>query len=133
MKEELMSIEKNNTWSLVNLPQGNKVIGVKWIFRSKFDENGNLDKYKAKLVAKGYSQQFGIDYQEVFAPVARIETVRTIVAQDVQLEWRIHQLDVKSAFLRGDILEEIYVEQSQGFVVKGSEDKVYKLQRPFTV
>ncbi|CAM8944651.1 unnamed protein product [Rhodiola kirilowii] len=133
MKEELMSIEKNNTWSLVNLPQGNKVIGVKWIFRSKFDENGNLDKYKAKLVAKGYSQQFGIDYQEVFAPVARIETVRTIVAQDVQLEWRIHQLDVKSAFLHGDLLEEIYVEQSQGFVVKGSEDKVYKLQRPFMV
>lgn len=111
MNSEINSIEKNQTWKLTDLPPGAKKIVVKWIFKTKFNELGEVDKYKAHLVAKGYSQQHGVDYTKVFAPVARMDTVRLIIALAAQRSWKIFQLDVKSAFLHGELNEDVYVEQ----------------------
>lgn len=126
---EIKSIEKNQTWELSDLPTGAKTIGVKWIFKTKLNEKGEVNKYKARLVAKGYSQQHGIDFTEVFAPVARMDTVRMIVALAACRGWDIFQLDVKSAFLHGELKEDVYVHQPQGYVKKGKEHKVYKLHK----
>ncbi|CAI9787682.1 unnamed protein product [Fraxinus pennsylvanica] len=104
-------------------------VGVKWIYKTKYNEHGELEKHKARLVAKGYTQKHGIDYTEVYAPVARMETVRMVVALAAQRNWKIFQLDVKSTFLHGELDEDIYVEQPKGYEVKGSEDKVYKLHK----
>jgi hypothetical protein len=129
MDSEIKSIEKNQTWELLDLPTGAKIIGVKWIFKTKLNEKGEVDKYKARLVAKGYSQQHGIDFTEVFAPVARMDTVRMIVALAACRGWDIFQLDVKSAFLHGELREDVYVHQPEGYVKKGKENKVYKLHK----
>ena len=102
---------------------------MKWIYKTKFNENGEVDKYKARLVAKGYTQQHGVDYTEVFAPVARMETIRLVVALAAQRKWTIYQLDVKSAFLHGELNEEVFVEQPCGYVQKGHEQKVNKLKK----
>lgn len=99
MNLELASIEKNKTWTLVNLPKRRRVIGLKWVFKLKRDPNGKILKHKARIMAKGYSQKHGIDHEEVFAPVARIETVRGILALARSGNWRVHHLDVKAAFL----------------------------------
>ncbi|KAL0313353.1 UNVERIFIED_CONTAM: Retrovirus-related Pol polyprotein from transposon TNT 1-94 [Sesamum radiatum] len=129
MDNEIKSIEKNKTWTLTELPVGTKKIGVKWVYKTKYNENGKIDKYKARLVAKGYSQQHGIDYTEVFAPVARMDTVRMIIALAAQKDWKIFQLDVKSAFLHGELREDVYVEQPRGYEKKESEHLVYKLHK----
>ena len=105
MNEEMNSIVKNDTWELVPLPKGHKPIGVKWVYKKKMNSQGEIEKYKARLVAKGYSQKAGIDYEEVFAPVARMETIRLIVSMAAQQKWSIYQMDVKSAFLNGVIEE----------------------------
>lgn len=119
----------NHTWKLVELPEGKQAVGLKWIFKSKYDADGVLLKRKARLVAKGYSQREGVDFDEVFAPVARMETIRILLALGAHKGWPIYQLDVKSAFLNGDLQEEVYVSQPQGFVVQGEEMKVYKLSK----
>jgi len=124
MDSEINSIEKNQTWELMDLPVGNRTIGVKWIYKTKLNELDEVDKYKARLVAKGYSQQYGIDFSEVFAPVARMDTVRLIIALAACKGWDIFQLDVKSAFLHGELSEDVYVEQPKGYVRKGKEHKV---------
>ncbi|GAA0171472.1 transmembrane signal receptor [Lithospermum erythrorhizon] len=129
MKAEMTAIEKNNTWFLTELPQHAKKVGVKWIFKTKRDEAGKITKHKARLVAKGYSQKAGVDYSEVFAPVARMDTIRMMINIAAQKKWKIHQLDVKSAFLQGEISENVYVDQPQGYEIKGKEHKVYKLQK----
>ncbi|GKE40344.1 ribonuclease H-like domain, reverse transcriptase, RNA-dependent DNA polymerase [Tanacetum coccineum] len=108
MEIELDSINKNNTWTLTTLPTNQKAIGLKWVFKTKRDAKGNIIKYKARLVAKGYVQEQGIDFDEVFAPVARIETVRLILALAAYHGWQVHHLDVKSTFLHGDLKEEVY-------------------------
>jgi hypothetical protein len=129
MMAEIESIEKNKTWELTVLPQGVNPIGVKWVFKTKLNENGEVDKYKARLVAKGYAQQYGVDYIEVFAPVARLDTIRLILALAAQNSWSVFQLDVKSAFLHGDLSEEVFVQQPLGYEKKGEEGKVYKLRK----
>ena len=129
MAAEIESIEKNKTWELTSLPEGVKPIGVKWVFKTKLNENGEVNKYKARLVAKGYAQQYGVNYTEVFAIVARLDTIRLILALAAHNNWDIFQLDVKSAFLHGELSEEIYVQQPLGFEKKGEEDKVYKLRK----
>jgi hypothetical protein len=101
MNKEIEAIKSNKTWVLTTLPEGVKSIGVKWIFKTKLNENGEIDKCKARLVEKGYAQQYGIDYAEVYAPVARLDTIRLIIALAAQEGWSIFQLDVKSAFLHG--------------------------------
>lgn len=128
-QDEIESIVKNNTWSLVHLPPKCKAIGLKWVFKVKKNSDGTINKYKARLVAKGYVQKHGVDYDEVFAPVARIETVRLIIGIAASRGWELHHLDVKTAFLHGELKEEVYVSQPEGFIVKGSETKVYKLRK----
>ncbi|KAM1007578.1 hypothetical protein ACFX2A_004219 [Malus domestica] len=128
MQQEIEAIEKNDTWELTDLPPGGKTIGVKWVFKTKMDENGEVDKYKARLVTKGYSQQYGVDFSKVFAPVARMDTIRMVISLAAQKGWEIYQLDVKSAFMHGAIDEEVFVEQPQGYEQKESESKVYRLK-----
>lgn len=128
-KDEIISIEKNNTWILVDLPEGVKPIGLKWVFKIKRNADGSIIKYKARIVAKGYVQRYWIDYDEVFAPVARMETVRLVIALAASSGWEIHHLDVKTAFLHGELKEEVFVSQPEGFEVAGQEGKVYKLRK----
>jgi Reverse transcriptase (RNA-dependent DNA polymerase) len=109
--------------------KGKRVIGLKWVYKLKKDSKGNVVKHKARLVAKGYVQQQGIDFEEVFAPVARIETIRLIIVLAVQRGWLLHHMDVKLAFLNGELLEEVYVTQPPGFKERGSEHKVLRLHK----
>ncbi|KAJ0491190.1 putative RNA-directed DNA polymerase [Helianthus annuus] len=129
MQTELDSIIKNKTWTLVDLPSNHKAIGLKWVFKLKKDANGSVTKHKARLVAKGYVQQKGVDFDDVFAPVARLETIRLLLALAAKGNWLVHHLDVKSAFLNGELKEEVYVTQPSGFEVKGKEDMVYRLHK----
>lgn len=129
MNNEIQSIEKNNTWSLINLSKGAWKVGVKWIYKTKRDENGEVVKHKTRLVAKGYSQREGVDYTEVYAPVERLDTVRTIIALAASRRWNVYQLDVKSAFLHGNLKENVYVEQPKGYQQKGKEHTVYQLHK----
>ncbi|KAF8719973.1 hypothetical protein HU200_024743 [Digitaria exilis] len=113
----------------MSLPAGHRPIGLKWVYKVKKNAAGEVVKHKARLVAKGYVQQPGVDYDEAFAPVARIESVRLLLALAAQEGWEVHHMDVKSAFLNGDLLEEVYVKQPDGFVVKGQEEKVLRLDK----
>ena len=128
-EDEIESITKLDSWTLVELPPGAKAIGLKWIFKIKRNSDGRINKYKSRLVAKGYVQRYGVDYEEVFAPVARIETIRLLINLAATNGWEIHHLDVKTAFLHGELKETVYVTQPEGFEVKGSEHKVYKLKK----
>jgi hypothetical protein len=109
MLDKLGSIRENKTWSLVDLPRGHKAIGLKWVFKLKHDEHGEVVKHKAQLVAKGYVQRQGIDFDEVYAPVVRMESVRIMLILATHLNWSVHHIDVKSSFLNGDLGEEVYV------------------------
>ncbi|CAA7048460.1 unnamed protein product [Microthlaspi erraticum] len=110
--------------------EGAKVIGVKWVYKTKLNERGEVDKYKARLVAKGFHQTHGIDFHEVFALVARWDTIRLILALAAQKGWNVYQLVVKSAFLHGKLNEDVYVEQPKGFELRGEDSqKVYKLKK----
>jgi hypothetical protein len=129
MTAEMESIQSNQTWELVTLPAGHRAIGLKWVFKVKKDPEGNIIKHKARLVAKGYAQREGVDFEEVFAPVARIETVRVLIALAAKNGWKVHHMDVKSAFLNGDLEEEVYVQQPSGFVVENGSGKVLKLRK----
>ncbi|GKG10616.1 putative ribonuclease H-like domain-containing protein, partial [Tanacetum coccineum] len=116
MQEELLQFQLQKVWILVDLPYGKKVIGTKWVFRNKRDERGIVVKNKARLVAQGFRQEEGIDYDEVFAPVARIEAIRLFLDFASYMGFTVYQMDVKSAFLYGTIEEEVYVHQPPGFV-----------------
>ncbi|KAI5328240.1 hypothetical protein L3X38_027637 [Prunus dulcis] len=129
MTEEISIIEKNSTWELVDRPSSKPIVGVKWIYKTKLNLDGSIQKHKARLVAKGYTQKPGIDCNETFAPVARLDTIRTLIPLAAQKGWKLCQLDVKSAFLNGILEEEVYVDQPEGFVIKGAEDKVYRLRK----
>jgi hypothetical protein len=129
MEDEIKVIEKNRTWKLVDRPQDKEIIGVKWSYKVKYNVDGSVQRNKARLVAKGYSLQPGVDFHETFAPVARLDTVRALISLAAQKGWLLYQLDVKSAFLNGELKEEVYVEQPQGFVIQGEEEKVYKLRK----
>ncbi|KAF0905494.1 hypothetical protein E2562_004459 [Oryza meyeriana var. granulata] len=123
------SWSSNQTWRLVPLPPGHRPIGLKWVYKVKKNAAGEVIKHKARLVAKGYVQQPGVDFDEVFAPVARIESVRLLLALAAQEGWSVHHMDVKSAFLNGELIEEVYVRQPPGFTVAGHEDKVLRLDK----
>ncbi|CAH9068398.1 unnamed protein product [Cuscuta epithymum] len=127
IQNEIESIQKNKTWILTELPKGCKPIGCKWIFKKKFNPDGSIDKYKARLVAKGFSQKQDVDYFDTFAPVTRISSIRTLIALASIHKLLIHQMDVKTAFLNGELEEEIYMMQPEGHVVSGQEHKVCKL------
>ncbi|GJU41327.1 putative RNA-directed DNA polymerase [Tanacetum coccineum] len=127
MQEELLQFKLQEVWVLCDLPDGKRVIGTKWVFRNKRDERGTIIKNKARLVAQGYRQEEGVDYDEVFAPVARIEAIRLFLAFASFMGFTVYQMDVKSAFLYGNITEEVYVKQPPGFEDPSHPNKVYRV------
>ncbi|KAK0577509.1 hypothetical protein LWI29_034213 [Acer saccharum] len=129
MQEELNQFERNEVWTLVPRPKTTNVIGTKWIFRNKSDEDGNIVRNKARLVAQGYSQIEGIDFEETFAPVARLESIRLLLSISCVHKFKLHQMDVKSAFLNGFLQEEVFIEQPKGFVDAHHPNHVYRLKK----
>ena len=116
MHDELLQFQRNDVWTLVPKLEGEHIIGTKWIFRNKTDEEGNVIRNKARLVAHGYSQMEGVDYDEIFVPVACIESIRILLALACQLKFKLYQMDVKTAFLNRLLKEDVYVAQPKGFI-----------------
>ncbi|GAU51065.1 hypothetical protein TSUD_411780 [Trifolium subterraneum] len=129
MQEELNQFERSEVWDLVPRPKGLNVIGTKWVYKNKSDENGTITRNKARLVAQGYTQVEGLDFDETFALVARLESIRLLLGVACILKFKLFQMDVKSAFLNGYLNEEVYVEQPKGFVNPDLPDHVYKLKK----
>ncbi|MCO5566984.1 hypothetical protein L7F22_020667 [Adiantum nelumboides] len=129
MQSEYDALIENVTWTLCDLPPGKKAIGTKWVYKLERKPDGEIDRYKDQLVAKGYAQQKGIDYEETFAPTCRMTTVRFLCALAAYFGWDVHQSDIVTTFLNGDIFEEVYVTQPCNFVKKGQEDKLCKCHK----
>jgi hypothetical protein len=126
MREEMKAIEDNDTWEITSLPTDHRAIGLKWVYKVKSNEAGDIMRHKVCLVAKGYVQCADIDFDEVFAPVACLESVHMMVALEAHEGWEVHQMDVKSVFLNDAIKEEVYVQQPHGFIIPGSESNVLR-------
>ena len=124
INDEVESILQNHTWELVDLPPSSKPLGYKWIFKKKMKAYGPIDKYKARLIIKGYNKKEGLDYFDTYSPVTRMSSIRMLIAIAAIHNLEIHQMDVKTAFLNGDLDEEIYMEQLEGFIVPSQEKKV---------
>jgi hypothetical protein len=129
MKEEYKSIIKNDVWEIVPIPKGKDVVSSKWLFKIKHAADGSIEKYKARFVARGFSQKEGIDYEETFAHVAGYTSIRTIIALAAKMKWKLYQMDMKTTFLNGIIEEEVYIEQPQGFEVEDKKSHVYRLKK----
>ena len=125
INDEMDSLMSNGTWVLVDLPPSSKPIGCKWVFRRKYNTDGSLQTFKARLVTKGFRQK-GVDYFDTYAPVARITSIRVLFALASIHDLYIHQMDVKTTFLNGDLDKEVYMEQPEGFVLPGNKKKVCK-------
>jgi len=128
MNEEIASLQANGTWVLVEEPQGVKPIPVRWIFKKKLDAQGDIERYKARLVAKGFMQREGVDFNEVFAPVSKHTTLRTLLGMVASQDLELHQLDIKTAFLNGELEETIYMQQPRGYE-EGSTNTVCLLKK----
>ncbi|KAJ0797294.1 putative RNA-directed DNA polymerase [Helianthus annuus] len=129
MQDEMNSLYENNTFELVKLPKGKRALKNKWVYKVKTEEHTSRPRYKARLVVKGFSQRKGIDFDEIFSPVVKMSSIRVILGLAASLDLEVEQMDVKTAFLHGDLDKEIYMEQPEGFQVKGKEDYVCKLQK----
>ncbi|KAI9186544.1 hypothetical protein LWI28_018382 [Acer negundo] len=129
MQEELNQFKRNEVWTLVSRPKTTNVIGTKWIYRNKFDEDGNIVRNKARLAAQGYSQIEGIDFEETFALVARLESIRLLFFISYMHKFKLYQRDVKSAFLNSFLEKEVFVEQPKGFVDAHHPNHVYCLKK----
>ena len=129
MESEINLLNTNEVWDLAELPCGRKAIGSKWVFKRKYDSGGNMKQHKVRLVAQGFLQKHGVDYDETFCPVVRFESVRTVIALAAKHDLKLHQLDITTAFLNGELNEDIYMKQLEGFEVKGKEHFVCKLNR----
>jgi Reverse transcriptase (RNA-dependent DNA polymerase) len=129
MFEEMRALVKNDTWDMVSRPYGKNVVGCKWVYSVKYNPEGKVDRFKARLVAKGYTQTYGVDYEETFAPVVKMNIVRTLISCAVNLGWDLCQLDVKNAFLHRDLKEEVFMEIPLGFANEQLRDKVCRLKR----
>jgi hypothetical protein len=128
MDEEMVALNVNVTWELIALPKDKKTIGCKWVYKVKHNVDGSMSRYKARLVAKGYAQTYGIDYEETYNLVAKITTVRAIIVMAATKGWSLHQMDVKNAFLHGD-LQEVYMEQPLGYVDQTRPNLVCRLKK----
>jgi hypothetical protein len=129
MMEEYASIIKNDVWEIVPRPKNKSVVSSKWIYKIKHVVDGNIENYKARFVARGFSQKEGVDYDETFAPVACYTSIRAVMSIATQMGWRIHQMDVKTTFLNGKIEEEVYLEQPLGFEVHTRASHVCRLKK----
>ena len=126
---EFKSLMDNETWDLVDLPDGREAISCRWVFKVKHTSDGKVERFKGRLVAKGYSQKHGIDYDETFSPVVRFPSIRVLLAYAVQNKMIVHQMDAVTAFLNGELEEEIYMRQPEGYVMPGKEHMVCKLKK----
>ena len=129
MKEEMNFMASNRVWDLVELPDGIKAIGCKWVFKMKNDSLGNIERHKARLVAKGFNQREGIDYTKTFSPVSKKDSLRIIMALVAHFDFDLHQMDVKTTFLNGNLEEEVYMKQPKGFSSSEGEHLVCKLKK----
>ena len=129
MQEEVHQFERSNVWYLVPRPVGRTVIGTRWVFKNKFDENGVITRNKSRLVVQGYNQEDGIDYDETFAHVARMEAIRILIAFAAFMGFKLYQMDVKSVFLNGDLKEEVFVKQPPGFEDVELPDHVFRFNK----
>ena len=128
MREEMSALEKNKTWEIVERLKGKNIVDYRWIFTLKYKVDGSLERHKARLVVKGYTQTYGVDYQETFALVAKMNIVRIMLSLAAHYNWKLLQYDVKNAFLHGDLDEEIYMNIPPGFE-KNTGNKVCKLKK----
>ena len=128
MESEMKSLQENDVWDLVQLPPGKKTVGCKWVYKTKTGADGSVERHKARLVAQGYTQKYGADYDETFCPVVRQESLRVLIASSVQHGLKMHQVDVTTAFLNGK-LEEVFMRQPEGFEVKGKEHLACRLKK----
>ncbi|KAK8951402.1 hypothetical protein KSP39_PZI004749 [Platanthera zijinensis] len=128
MDEEMTTLTERGTWTLVPPPFGTDVVGCRWVFVVKFGPDGTMDRYKARLISKGFTQTYEVDYFDTFSPMARLSTIRVLLSVAVNRDWPISQLDVKNAFLYGDLQEAVYMEQPPGYVAQG-ETRVCRLKK----
>ena len=126
---EYGSLMEHGTWELVELPKGRSAINCKWIFRTKYDQNGNVDRYKGRLVVKGFSQKSDVDYEETYSPIMRLTTLRVLVTWAASNRMVAHQMDVTTAFLNADLNEEIFMQQPDGYIQPGKEHLVCRLKK----
>ncbi|GJZ09562.1 retrovirus-related pol polyprotein from transposon TNT 1-94 [Tanacetum coccineum] len=129
MHEELQALEQNQTWTLVPRPHSTNIVGSKWVYRFKYKSDGTVDRYKDRLVAQGYTQIPGLDYCHTFSPVVKASTVRIVLSLAVLQKWKLHQLDVKNAFLNGNLNETVFMEQPPGFISHEFPNHVCKLSK----
>ncbi|PRQ17191.1 putative RNA-directed DNA polymerase [Rosa chinensis] len=129
MHDELKALDDNRTWSIVKLPKGQKIVGAKWIYKIKFNSDGSIERHKARLVARGFTQTFGVDYKETFAPVAKMNSVRVLLSVAINCGWSLYQMDVKNAFLHGDLEEDVYMRLPPGHPREGEAGMVCKLHK----
>jgi len=129
MEDEIKSMSTNDVWNLAEIPKGAKMVGCKWVYKTKRDSRGNIERFKARLVAKGFTQREGIDYNETFSPVSTKDSFRIIMALVAHYDLKLHQMDVKTTFLNGDLHENVYMAQPEGFIMKGKEHMGCKLKR----
>jgi hypothetical protein len=129
MQEEMDAVERNNTWELADLLAGHHAISLKWVFKLKKDEAGEVIKHKAHLVAHGFVQQEGVDFDDALAPIAQMESMHLLLALAAQEGWCVHHMDVKSTFLTSDLKEEVYVHQPSGLIIPGKESEVLRLRK----
>jgi Reverse transcriptase (RNA-dependent DNA polymerase) len=129
MEEELHALEKNRTWKITQLPKEKKLVGCKWVYKIKYNGDGTIEKYKARLVDKGYTQTYGIDYHDTFAPIAKMNTIRILLSVAVNNNQTLYQMDVKNVFLQGTLDEEIYMNLPSGYKSESGKDLVCKLEK----
>ena len=129
MRDEIQSMRNNGVWELIELPEGHRPIGCKWVYKTKRDHKGKIEKFKARLVAKGFTQREGVDYEATFSPVSSKDSFRVIMALVAHFDMELHQMDVKTAFLNGDLNEEVYMIQPEGFVANDSGKLVCRLKK----
>ena len=120
---------KNHTWDLVGRPTKRKVIDTKWVYKAKYKSDRSVEEYKAILVANGFTQKEGFDFQETFAPTSRMTAIQLVLVLETEEGWTVYQMDVKSTFINGNLEEEVYVEQPPGFVILGFESKLCRLRK----
>ena len=122
-------MDANNVWDLVEFSKGSKWVGCKWVFKTKWDSKGNIERYTIRFVTKGFTQKDGVDYKETFSPVSKKDSLRIVLALVAHYDLELHKMDVKTAFLNGDLEEEVYMAQPEGFVTAGKENLVCKLKK----